>query len=67
MSTQADRRHAAKLHYLARGRADGLVDLADLLGWSEGKTYAMGRQIGLVAGDVREAIQRANAYRETDA
>ena len=56
---QAERRHRSKLHYLTRGRADGLVQTAQLMGWDRGKTFGVGRKLGLDPSDVRAALERA--------
>lgn len=62
--TGSDRRRALKLHWYARGGADVLVRIARDLGWTESFTYAQGRRVGIDAGDVHEAIERADTYTE---
>ena len=67
MTKPAQRRHTAKLHWLARGRADALVAIAADLGWQESFTYAQGRRIGIDPGDTHEALARASAYTQETA
>lgn len=58
--TGSERRQALKLHWWHRGRADALAAIAADLGWAESFTYAQGRRIDIDAGDLHEAITRAN-------
>jgi len=62
--TPSERRQALKLHWWHRGRADALAAIAADLCWAESFTYAQGRRVGIDAGDLHEAIARANTYTE---
>ena len=59
----SERRHAAKMHYLARGRADALVAISARLGWSDKRTEDTWRMLlALERADVNAARERQNAY-----
>lgn len=73
----AERRHRAKLHYLARGRADGVVAVGLHLQWTAAQIYRVAEAAGVEFQDARAALirarectpaeVRATAYSEVDA